>query len=261
MYKLLIADDEYETRHGLSSYFPWHDLGFEMSQAVENGFEALAYVESHSIDVLLCDIMMPGVTGLEVAEQLHRRKSPVQVILLSAHQDFSFAQKAMQVGVRNYILKPTKYQEIFDVFSAVKAMLDERGSAQALPANMHSPILDLEPVESASGNIEQMTDPTIKKIVKYVQEHFKEATLEGAAQTVYMSPSYVSKYFKKMTLRNFSDYLNDVRMSKAAELLQQKKLRVYEISETVGYINSQNFARSFKRHFGKTPHDYVREIE
>lgn len=250
MYKLFIADDEYEIRHGLSSYFPWHEVGFEVVGTAENGTEALEYIAGNPVDVLLCDIMMPDCTGIEVAERLHAQDTGVQVIFLSAYRDFEFAHKALQFGVRNYILKPTKYEEILSVFTETRAYLNK----QAPAAGMDEPVQEL-PVNPA----DPPGDPVIRKILDYIEQEFKKATLEGASQVVHMNPTYISKYFKKLTGTNFSDYLNEVRMNKAAEILQQQRFKIYEVSEMVGYQNAQNFARSFKRHFGRSPFSFINE--
>ncbi|MNW26005.1 putative response regulatory protein [compost metagenome] len=253
MYKLMIADDEFEIRHGLSKYFPWHTIGFEVVHAAENGTEALTYINSQPVDVLLCDIMMPDCTGIEVAEQLHSQGSNVQIILLSAHRDFEFARKALQYGVRNYILKPTEYEEIVAVFTETKHYLDNLVSQQPSETTAHSG------AETSIYTAEAAHDPVIQKILDYLEQEYKDATLEGASLVVHMNPSYISKYFKKMTGTNFSEYLNEVRMKKAAEILRLQKYKIYEISEMIGYQNAQNFARSFKRHFGQSPYSYIND--
>jgi YesN/AraC family two-component response regulator len=252
MYKLLIADDEYEIRHGLSSYFPWHEVGFQVVDSVENGAEVLRYISDHAVDVLLCDIMMPDCSGIEVAERLRRQAANVQVIFLSAHRNFEFARKALQLGVRNYILKPTKYQEIVDVFSETKALLDSQSNTARKSVPSASS-------ETAAGTASLPGDSVVRKIMSYVDREYKHATLEGASQIVHMSPTYVSKYFKKCTGTNFSEYVNETRMNKALEILKQQQYKIYEISEMVSYQNAQNFARSFKRHFGKPPCSFIHE--
>ncbi|WP_054940529.1 response regulator transcription factor [Paenibacillus ihuae] len=248
MYKLLIADDEQEIRHGLSSYFPWHEIGYEVVQHVENGQKALEYITGHPVDVLLCDVTMPVMTGIELAERLHLEKSPVQVVFLSAHRNFEYAQQALQFGVRNYILKPTKYKSIFDTFTALKESLDS-AKASLLQAS--------SPGDCPPDLIAGHEDPVIRKIAAYLHEHFKEASLEGASQIVHMNPTYISKYFKQKTDTNFSDYLNTVRMQKAAELLSSHQFKTYEISDAVGYNNAKNFTRSFKKFYGKSPREYI----
>src|SRR5699024_5534430 len=120
MYKLLLVDDEPEIRYGLKHYFPWPTLGFEVVGECDNGRDALSRINKEHIDVLLCDIVMPFMDGLEVAKELHTTKPEIGIILLSAHKDFKYAQSAITYGVKHYIVKPTKYNELVEVFTKLK---------------------------------------------------------------------------------------------------------------------------------------------
>lgn len=247
MHKLLIADDEYEIRNGLCHYIPWNEMGFEVVGHVENGLKALEFINKHPVDVLLSDIRMPVMSGMDVARELAGQKSAVNVVLLSGYREFEYAQQALDFGVRSYLLKPAKYKDIHSTFTRLKEELDERPApVEAAP-------------EECSGESEESEDVTaqaIQKLKKYIQEHYKEATLENAAKIVYMNPYYLSKYFKTKTGQNFSEYVTRVRMNKAAELLRDIRYRTYEISEMVGYSNAKNFTRTFRRYFGQCPREF-----
>ena len=242
LYKLLIADDEFEIRNGLSSYFPWEEIGFEIVGIVENGMEALSFINNHPVDVLLTDIRMDELSGIEVAKQLDEQKSSVVVVFLSGYKDFDYAQQAIQYGVKNYMTKPTQYREIAAVFSKVKAQLDEKN------------LLSIPPATNAHH------DRVIETIFTYVNEHYQSVSLEGVSQIVHLNPVYISKYFKDKTGRNFSEYVNEVRMEKSATLLKNPDYKIYEISELIGYSNAKNFTRTFRKYFGKTPRDYRNEV-
>ena len=241
MYKLLIADDEFEIRNGLSSYFPWEEIGFEIVGIVENGMEALSFIVNHPVDVLLTDIRMDELSGIEVAKQLDEQKSSVVVVFLSGYKDFNYAQQAIQYGVKNYMTKPTQYREIVAVFSKVKAQLDEKN------------LLTISPAMSVHH------DRVIDTIFTYVNEHYQSASLEGVSQIVHLNPVYISKYFKDKTGRNFSEYLNEVKMERSVIFLKNPDYKIYEISELIGYSNAKNFTRTFRKYFGKTPREYRNE--
>jgi YesN/AraC family two-component response regulator len=250
MHKLLIADDEYEIRNGLSHYIPWNEMGFEVVGHVENGLDVINFIDKHLVDVLLCDIRMPVMSGIDVARELSKQKSPVKIVLLSGFKEFEYAQQALEFGVRSYLLKPAKYTEIYSVFSRIKEDLDE---------NPPDPSITLAPSEDTSEKTEKNSDissKAVQKIKKYIQDHYKDATLENAAKIVYLNPYYLSKYFKTQTGENFSDYVTRIRMNKAVELLKDVKYKTYEISEMVGYSNAKNFTRTFRKHFGHSPREY-----
>ncbi|MCY9670142.1 response regulator [Paenibacillus alginolyticus] len=237
MYKLLIADDEYEIRNGLSNYFPWGDVGFTVVSQADNGTQVMAYTERHEVDVILCDIRMPNMTGIDVARELYLKKSPIKVIFLSGYKDFEFAQQALIYGVKNYIVKPTKYDELMNVFLSIKEELNQEKKTDA----------------AQEGGV---SDKVISVIKNYVKERYRDAALDGAADLVHMSPYYISKYFKQKTGENFSDYVISVKMEKAAQFLKEIDYKTYEISEMIGYSNPKNFTRTFKKYFGKSPREF-----
>nr|WP_276531950.1 helix-turn-helix domain-containing protein [Brevibacillus invocatus] len=89
-----------------------------------------------------------------------------------------------------------------------------------------------------------------------MEQNYREATLDDAARLVHMNPYYLSKYFKKKTGENFSDYLIRVKMEKAKEFLMDVNNRTYTISEMVGYSNVKNFTRTFRKYVGKSPREF-----
>lgn len=242
MYQLLIADDEYEIRTGLANYFPWTEMGFEVAGTCEDGLQVLTFLESHIVHVLLCDIRMPMMNGLELARTLCEKKSSVKIIFLSGYKDFEYVRQALIYGARDYIAKPTKYAELTEVFHKLKLELD----AQYLIKEEETiPDKDLY---------------TIRKIKQMIEKNYATVTLESISHAVYLNPSYISKLFKQKTNKNFFDYVTEVRMLKAVSLLQDMEQKTYEISELVGYSNPKNFTRAFKKYYHMTPSDYRNQL-
>ena len=96
MYKLLVVDDEYEIRVGLANYFPWDSVGFEVIGTCANGQQALDFLSQNIPQVILCDVEMPTMNGLELARILRQEHPEIKLVFLSAHQNFTYARKAMQ---------------------------------------------------------------------------------------------------------------------------------------------------------------------
>ncbi|WP_248924701.1 helix-turn-helix domain-containing protein [Paenibacillus hamazuiensis] len=96
----------------------------------------------------------------------------------------------------------------------------------------------------------------IETIKHYTENHYKDITLDKVAKVVHMNPNYVSTYFKEKTGENFSDYLLSIKMKKAADLLGDVRLKTYEVSQMIGYSNTKNFTRTFKKFFGVSPREY-----
>jgi len=243
MYRLAIVEDDYFIRTGLASHLPWADLGFEVAGAFEDGRQALDFVMANPVDVVLSDIKMPGMSGLELARELHDQRPVTYVAFLSAFEEFRYAQQAIEYGVRRYIVKSAKYDDLVEVFRGIKAELD-RGRRG-------------EPATALAGvRIGDSGDRRIERLRAFIRDHCREVSLRRAADELRMSPVYLSRFFKEKTGMLFIDYVTGVRMQKAADLIRTTDHKLYEVSEMVGYTNPKNFSRAFRHHFGVSPQEY-----
>lgn len=131
MYKVVVVDDEYIIRQGIVSLVDWKELGCEVIHESDNGDEAWEYLQNNQVDILICDIRMPGKNGLEVAEHIQSRKIPVQIILLTAYSDFEYARKALRYGVKDYIVKTNYIESLPETIKKVIAEIED-GRKKAL---------------------------------------------------------------------------------------------------------------------------------
>ena len=130
MYQVIIADDEAKIRSGLANLFPWNQLGFEIAAVCSNGKEALDFAMENPVDLVLSDIRMPIMDGLELSRLLLPKK-PVKMVFFSGYQDFNYARQAMKNGVSDYLLKPVKYEDLSDCLTRIRETLDmEKGVSQ-----------------------------------------------------------------------------------------------------------------------------------
>ena len=106
MYTVIVADDEKEIRRGIVRKVRWEELGFRVVGEAENGAEALEMVEKLEPDLLLTDIRMPFLSGIELARSVREVLPTVQIAFLSGFDDFSYAQQAIQYNIVSYMLKP-----------------------------------------------------------------------------------------------------------------------------------------------------------
>ncbi len=120
MLKTLIADDEPYTRKGLKALMRWRELGFEICGEAENGEQAFEKIKELKPDVIITDINMPLLNGLELIKKVnHEIKYDVKFIILSGYDEFDFARTAMRYGIKNYILKPIDEDELESVLKEV----------------------------------------------------------------------------------------------------------------------------------------------
>lgn len=242
VYRLVVVDDEVEIRNGIAQYFPWREIGFQVCADFENGQDALSYIARHDVDVVLCDIRMPVMNGMELTRELHRTHKQVKVVFLTGYKDFEYVKQALIYGAKNYIVKPTAYEELYQVFSKLKAELDEERGSRAQPAET--------PEESS------LSEKVVQTVQEYIRTRYRDANLEDAAARVHMNPQYLSTYFKEKTGESFSNYLLRVKMEAARKLLMNIQYKTYEVSELVGYSNAKNFTRAFKNYFGESPKEF-----
>ncbi|MBD2847418.1 response regulator [Paenibacillus sp. IB182496] len=132
MYNLIICDDEAVILKGLSRSIPWQHYRLRVAGCFADGREAAAYMAHHPVDVVLTDVDMAEMTGIELARHIQQHHPETSVVILSGHQNFEYAKTAMQYNVRHYLLKPINFEEIERVFVALTEQLDEQASrAQA----------------------------------------------------------------------------------------------------------------------------------
>jgi two-component system, response regulator YesN len=237
MYRVLIADDELEIRSTLAAYYPWAELGFVVFGQASSVSEARAILETEAVDALLCDIRMPGGSGLELAAWIRDNRPGVKVVMLSAYRKFEYAQEAIHCGVRAYLVKPPVMDDFRELFALIRAELDDeaRSAASAAPE-----------------------DPVVRSVRDFVRGNPGAASLEAAAAAVSMSPGYLCTYFRERTGEHYSGFLARVRMEKAAKLLSEMLWSVVDVARELGYANPKNFSRAFKKYYGASPREYTR---
>jgi len=114
MYRLLIVEDEEIIRRGLKSNVPWTKMGFQVVGEAENGKIALDIIPTLNPDVVLTDIRMPVVDGIELMSILNDRNPDIKVVILSGYSEFEYARKGIEYGAYYYLLKPTRKSSIKD---------------------------------------------------------------------------------------------------------------------------------------------------
>ncbi len=124
MYKLLVVDDEEEVRQGLILKMEWHKYNCEVIGEAQNGMEALDMIEENVPDIIITDISMPLMNGLELSEHIQLNYPTVKTIILTGFDDFNYAQQAIKFGVEDYVLKPVLPKDIDDLMKKVKNKLD-----------------------------------------------------------------------------------------------------------------------------------------
>jgi two-component system, response regulator YesN len=247
---IVIVDDEPRTRQGLQRTLEsWNNGEFTILTA-ESGEEVMGIAEERRIHILLSDIRMPEMTGLQLLKNLKEKGISPVVIVISAYSEFEYAQEALRLGVVNYLLKPIGKKKLIEaVDEAVKVM------EKQVRAGMIEKVVDKR-IADTNNKIDSAKDP-IRKAIAYIDQHLKEElTLKDIAAHVHLNPSYFSVLFKEQANLNFSEYITRRRIQRAKELVISTNLPINEIAEEVGYKTSKYFIKIFKEIEGITPSIY-----
>lgn len=235
MYQLIIIDDEPKIAEGIAMLFPWEESGFHVAATFTSAVQALEYLRAEKADVVLSDIQMPDLSGIELCREL--QDTGVEVVLFSSHQDYEYFRSAIQLGVTDYLLKPISYPKLLECFTKIRERLDaERHVEQEMPQGYYEQILS--------------------RVEAYLSANLQNATLGRCSERVNLSPTYLSRIIKERTGKTFSDRLMQLRMEKARELLNNPDYKGYDIAYDLGYDNPKNFSRAFKNYWGCSPREY-----
>lgn len=267
MYSLLIAEDELTTRRGLVNMVKWNEIGFRVDGEFSDGEELLDYLKSNMPDVILTDIRMSRVSGLEIARFVAENSLPVQVVFLSGYKDFEYAQSAVEYRVVHYLVKPVSLPKLREVFGNIREKLDYQKQMMTklqMGKDAWEKLVRLEQTEDTSDESEKIKEEEkqyslsgFENVMAYIKEHYcEDITLSDIAENVYLNPIYISRLIKEQTGKNYTDLLMELRIERAVVLLKTTQLYVYEIADKVGYRNTKYFYKVFKKVTGKSPNDY-----
>ncbi len=228
--KTVIADDEKMALVVLKKQIDWEGLGLTLEGEARDGNSLLELIREKKPQLVITDIRMPRYSGLEIiAKTLEMGQKP-RFVITSAYADFTYARQAMRLGVEDFLPKPVEKKELNQVLGEIVRRASQDQGEQKLPSGL---------VCNACG---------------YIREHYGEKiTLESISEHFFISPNYFSALFKKETGMNFVEYLTDVRMKEARELLKDPACSVADVAGRIGYRDTGHFVANFSKKYGVTP--------
>ncbi len=232
MFRVLLVDDEELVRVS---------IGFSVRGAMDNvgvvgeaanGLEGLKLIRESRPDIVITDIRMPKLDGLEMIRMIREENLDVEVVVLSGYADFEYARQAMKYGVTDYLLKPVETESLRETLGVCIERIAKR------------------------RNLVQ-EEKLSKRVIAYIDGHYQEDIfLDKLAEEFGSSSKYLSSLIKNETGKKFSVYLTELRIRRAEDLLLHTELGVKEIAASVGYSDQRYFNRIFKKLTGKTPTQY-----
>lgn len=268
MYKVVIIDDEPIIVEGLSKSIQWDRWDCEVVGSALNGIEGLALVDEVRPDIIITDISMPQMDGLQMIASLKSQYENLEITILTGYRDFEYAQQAIRLGVTRLLLKPSKMDELQE---AIEHMTDNlkynqmrrQGNGGEVSRDTDSTLeAQTEQDEEHAGTVKSEAGSFIvKNAMTYIREHYKEKlTLSEVAEKTYVSQWHLSKLLNGHMEQSFSEILNTVRIEEAKILLENPALRIGDIADEVGFLDMAHFSRVFKKICGISANEYRNQI-
>lgn len=247
MIRIMVVDDERFVRNGIIQGTDWKSINAKVVAEAENGKKGLDLALNTDLDLIISDIRMPFMDGVEMVRRIREVKPDLAVIYLTAYDDFEYAREAIRMGVSDYLLKP------FDdgaLEQTIQRLVDQK---RIIPDSQE---------EDERVPLPQNTDvmhPYVQNAIAYIQQHYADAeelNVNGIAEAIGVSEGHLSRLFKTETGISVHTYVSKYRMRKAMVLLRDPKRKVYEVAAEVGYTDITHFSSSFKKIVGITPSEY-----
>ncbi|QTQ14300.1 response regulator [Treponema parvum] len=257
MIHIVIAEDEDIIRSGLLYTIDWLSMNAVVVASAATGMEGLEKIKSLQPDIVITDIKMPGMSGLDMIEAAQKAKIDFIPIVLTSYSDFNYAKSAIALRVFDYLLKPVDEEKIKEVVLRAQEQLAKNLIAQKA-----------ERAESAGASSSPFLppmvsdNPYIAACLSAIEQNYAEhPNIETLARTLKVSASYLSRSFKKHTSMTFLDFLNTYRIQKAVSLLADQKYRVYEVAAMTGFSSYKRFYEVFKSYAGFPPTELAKPDE
>jgi two-component system response regulator YesN len=231
MNKILLVEDEEGTRKLLRIIINWETYHMKIVAEASNGRQALNMIDEVDPDILITDIRMPIMDGIQLAREVREKYPQIKVVMITAYNEFSYIQEALRIGAVDFILKPLKREEL------------------------------CEAMERISQNFEHQDNiPLVERIKQYLEENYRnsELSIRNVADVYFINESYLSRIFKDSTGSAPLKYLNEIRMKKACELLTCTDKKVYQIAEETGFSNPDYFSKAFHKIMGVTVNEFLK---
>lgn len=263
MIRLLIADDEKLEREALAELVQRRFEREVVLEVAENGRKAADTAVLWGADLILMDIEMPGMSGLDAARAVLAQRPSCRVIFVTAYSLFQYAHEAVHLGACDYLLKPVDPDELeASVRRAMRKIETERklkelAAAQPQPEQTET---EEEAEDAPEEGENSQTALVMAHVRRYLEDNYMfDLSLDSVGEILHISPAYLSAQFKKYQKMNFLDCLTELRINAAKELLADPFRSSAEVASMVGYEDASYFARAFKKRTGMTPTQYRRQ--
>ena len=226
----------------------------------DNGEEGLELCKKLSPDLIISDIRMPKMSGLELLRKVRETNKNCFCIFVSAYTEFSYVHEAIKNGAVDYILKPIQEEELYKIIRKVigewKKNRNEKEKVKLLQSEVKK-LKKEKQIDYKSNYDSEKYSKSVRNVLSYIEENYhQDISLESAATEVFMNKNYLSSLFCNEMGVGFTKYLSDFRLKKAKILLRETELNINEIANMTGFATANYFVRVFKKQENCTPKEY-----
>ncbi|MGN0182049.1 MAG: response regulator [Candidatus Ornithomonoglobus sp.] len=246
MNKVMICDDEVFIRNILALNVEWEKYDLEVTTVVGNGIDGYKSFCINPVDIIITDIRMPRMSGIEMSRRIREIDKHVEIIFLSSYDEFEYAKSAIEIGVCDYVLKPIQDEAFEKAICRAVSKLNEKDGKQP-----HDEKTGAESEEDGAQS------QIINEVNKYIERNInKRLTIKGVAEVFHYSPNYLGHIFYETMGMHFGDYIIKCKMERAEKLLRVSQNQIGEVAASLGYEHITHFIRHFKNYWGVTPNTY-----
>lgn len=246
--KIIVIEDEDVSRNGLVRIIEKMNPNYKVIGEAVNGLDGIDLIKELKPDVVITDIKMPKLDGLMMVENLKDEKYQPLYVILSGFADFKFAQKAIRLGVTDYLIKPVTYEDIENILIRLNNEII-----------LNSSIDNDDILEGIIDSTNRIYSLIIEKTVRKIQKDYNEKlVLEEIAEDYKVTREYLSSLFHKEVGTTFSKFLKIYRISIAKKMLLNEDIKIYEVAQKVGYDDPRYFCRIFKEITGVSASAFVK---
>lgn len=261
MYRVVVVEDSLLLRKGIVFTNDWGSLGCEVVGEAENWLQGISVITELQPDIVITDIRMPLLDGIQMIERL-QGETKALFIILTAYNDFEYARKALHLGVVDYLSKPLDDAEFKAMMVRTCAKVAEQREYEKLHLQLDkmddSRIMLFK--EYLQGNL-SVQENHVARAVKYIESQYaQDMGIQDIADELMISESHLSRLFKDCTGYTVGDYLQHYRIKQACSLLGNQTLKIYKIADKVGYRDQRYFSVMFKKIVGLTPREFQNKL-
>ncbi len=250
MYNVIICEDEDIIRKGLMYSFDFNSLNLFVIADFDNPISCLNFLKENKVDIIITDIKMPLMSGLEMINKIENNKD-YEFIILSGYSDFDYAKKAISYGVTEYLVKPLDHDLLKNSLNkAINNLKDKQliNNAKFQVKNLSKVYKDID-----------SNDEFLQEILTFIKNNYmNKIKLDDVAKELNYSASSIKSKLKQNNIK-FNTTLNSYRIYKAINLITLNQYPIYQIAEMVGFNDYKYFCSKFKRYTGYSVTELVKK--